>query len=929
MEEDESLVRQLGDIAEVSGTEGWRALSEAGEAGDIPKAQVDKLQGLFQSMFKEFKRAQENVPQLEGQLGSLEKQLEEEKLKIKSRRGLSGEEGEGVTQSSLREDLQQAKAEVALSLEREQVLLLEMNELQRQRDRLRINLDALDLEKAKEIEPQLREIRKNITEISAMLEEEKLRFDDAHKEKMECKGRIDVIQGSLKKLEDEKAEQEVALTRTEALPEKIRKQTELLNKTLQKLRTQDGTLQGKLNDSEKNADKNNHKLKSLNDDLFKASAQLEKSSFNLQQKERVVDLFRKELDTLEIESEQLLADKVQIDIELKGFKDEIQNAQDNLNRRTKEREKILKKYKRVEMQYSHTKATLPGLASQIEQVKHSIVQYELQIKKEQNSIGGLKKEIDTNMDYYLQEESRGKEKTLLFQQSYAEVVESEKELVMRKKEEILRERKIHELKNLKERTQHQVVSKLNKWKEAVELSQVKDMIRADLKKKKKDTFRRLKEFQQLYELVKGQRNKFVNLIQASSQSIAEMKEKLKILANEQEILRTETLNKEKLLTKARLDLSIAQADREHLRSELNKCAFVFKQKQEVIEEQIADIDKLNSIISSTERDMLRLKKLYEISLEARNHTGIYLIDRNDELCILYEKSNIQEEVVRQGEVVLKQREDEIRSLNIEAKELRRSIDVNRKLAPEINLYDRQIVLLKQQLLEGREQAAKLEKSLEDPENTKRWRKLEGKIPDKEELNAKFNQLEERLNDKREQLLEKTLILEEITALSERLRSQATGGRSETLELAKRVNDYQSKIRAITRKMMAIVSELSMFQAQSINLDEEKAELQQTLEEAKANLENGVPPTEDAEKEWYRMEMERLQMSEMSERKREELSMAYSSSMLKTTAEPRPNAYIPEDLGIPKPYGTNAPFKPTEPGATMRHIRKPGVRQIEI
>ena len=185
MEEDESLVRQLGDIAEVSGTEGWRALSEAGEAGDIPKAQVDKLQGLFQSMFKEFKRAQENVPQLEGQLGSLEKQLEEEKLKIKSRRGLSGEEGEGVTQSSLREDLQQAKAEVALSLEREQVLLLEMNELQRQRDRLRINLDALDLEKAKEIEPQLREIRKNITEISAMLEEEKLRFDDAHKEKMD------------------------------------------------------------------------------------------------------------------------------------------------------------------------------------------------------------------------------------------------------------------------------------------------------------------------------------------------------------------------------------------------------------------------------------------------------------------------------------------------------------------------------------------------------------------------------------------------------------------------------------------------------------------------------------------------------------------------------------------------------------------------
>ena len=455
------------------------------------------------------------------------------------------------------------------------------------------------------------------------------------------------------------------------------------------------------------------------------------------------------------------------------------------------------------------------------------------------------------------------------------------------------------------------------------------MIRADLKKKKKDTFRRLHEFQQLYELVKSQRNKFVNLIQASSQSIAEMKEKLKILSNELEILRTETMSKEKLLAKARLDRSTAQADREHVRTELNKCAFVFKQKQEVIEEQISEIDKLNSIISLTERDMLRLKRMYEVAVEARNHTGILLIDRNDELCILYEKANIQEEVIRQGEVVLTQKGNEIRSLNIEVKELRRSIDVKRKLAPEISLYDKQIVLHKQQLLEAKQQAVKLEKDLEDPNNNKRWRKLEGKIPDKEELNAKLKQLEDRLNDKREQLLEKTLILEEISSLSQRLKAQATGGRSETLELAKRVNDFQSRIRQITRKMMATVSELSMFQAQAMSLKEENTELKEIVQTAGENLENGIAPTEDAEKEWYRMENERIIVAEMSHRRKELDAMALDANKTLTTAIPRPNAYIPEDLGIPKPYGTSAPFKPTDPGATMRHIRKPLVREIQI
>jgi hypothetical protein len=54
-----------------------------------------------------------------------------------------------------------------------------------------------------------------------------------------------------------------------------------------------------------------------------------------------------------------------------------------------------------------------------------------------------------------------------------------------------------------------------------------------------------------------------------------------------------------------------------------------------------------------------------------------------------------------------------------------------------------------------------------------------------------------------------------------------------------------------------------------------------------------------------------------------------AAMLKTTAEPRPTAYIPEDMAIPQPYGAMAPFKPSEPGSTMRHIKMPNPKKIEI
>ena len=37
-------------------------------------------------------------------------------------------------------------------------------------------------------------------------------------------------------------------------------------------------------------------------------------------------------------------------------------------------------------------------------------------------------------------------------------------------------------------------------------------------------------------------------------------------------------------------------------------------------------------------------------MERRNYAGVQLIDRNDELCILYEKSNVHEAMATKGNV---------------------------------------------------------------------------------------------------------------------------------------------------------------------------------------------------------------------------------------------------------------------------------------
>jgi hypothetical protein len=80
-----------------------------------------------------------------------------------------------------------------------------------------------------------------------------------------------------------------------------------------------------------------------------------------------------------------------------------------------------------------------------------------------------------------------------------------------------------------------------------------------------------------------------------------------------------------------------------------------------------------------------------------------------------------------------------------------------------------------------------------------------------------------------------------------------------------------------------------------------------------------------------------------------------AQITRTTAEPRPNAYIPDDIGIPKPYGacseqliertlyskhvgadcwvlvagSLAPFKPSASGRGLSHMRAPRPQPVEI
>ena len=343
-----------------------------------------------------------------------------------------------------------------------------------------------------------------------------------------------------------------------------------------------------------------------------------------------------------------------------------------------------------------------------------------------------------------------------------------------------------------------------------------------------------------------------------------------------------------------------------------------------------DIDKLNVIINTLEKDMIDLKNQYEKSVEERNVTGVQLIDKNDELCILYERSNQQQEALRKGEVLLLKKDHDLRQIRLQTTELKRQYTTAKHRLPEKEVHSKRIGELEEQIKEQNAQIEEISAKLENPNNSNRWRELIGEDPSTQQLLAKVQVLESRLDEKREIILEKELVLEEVSALTDRLKKQAYNKRESSRALATELNELQGKIRDTTKRMLASVSELSMYQATALRLQQEKATREKALEEAKWKLDHGEPPTADAVKTWNRNERKRLAAIETAIRKEEEYQEQPDGKLtVRTAAEPRPTAYIPDDMGIPKPYGNLAPFKPTEPGATMRHIKPVVPRAIEI
>jgi chromosome segregation ATPase len=214
-------------------------------------------------------------------------------------------------------------------------------------------------------------------------------------------------------------------------------------------------------------------------------------------------------------------------------------------RAIRDKDTYLKLHARLELIVANIKMSTPTLIKLSEDLKRQLETIKSDERYNKREITKLRDVIDTltleflKQDKLEKSDSDGLRDQITFNRKAAQELEVESGSCSQL------ERNVEQIKVEKELKDRELIRAKNKLRSLKNDWAIEDLAIQDASKRFSEAQSKLKEFQVLCEQAKNERNKYVNHIQSSSQRAAEMKEKLKILSNEIEILRQEIFAKDR------------------------------------------------------------------------------------------------------------------------------------------------------------------------------------------------------------------------------------------------------------------------------------------------------------------------------------------------------------------------------------------------
>ncbi|KAM9634205.1 coiled-coil domain-containing protein 146 isoform 2-T2 [Morphnus guianensis] len=873
---------------DVTASPAFRCLDELFSAGKITGTRVAELKGKYTLLHKTVISLQESEIQLLQEAKRLSVELDQQQHELEKAEQFPEESSSEV--SRIRQQLLSCQNEYNAIKEREYEIQFKMECLQEEKRLLENEYERIP--KQREADKKIKQLKENCDELCKEVIQRKAEIN-AIKEDVSSKQKLMLTdKKEMEKLVEKQANLKDELVKILGVPAQLGKETEKMNqkkidaeKKKEALNDQIEELNGTL----KVIEKRTQEILQERENVMK---ELDGIQILLESKEREYITLTKLLEISREKESAVLSDREALEENLKKCVLEKKKQHDILIHKQTQKERELRNLKKMELQLNMIYDSLEQDKSQHKRLKleaeaipksnglllerRQELQKEIEMTKRSLAEQEMMSDTDARMlEEYIAEEGR------LFkeQEKCRDDLSRLAHLTWLKVEE--RDQKSRDVQKAQIQLQN-IIKKIKR----------KDLEIREYKKRKRRIQKQLQGFAKMYEVIQNERNKCINLVHAAQQKASEIKNRVKLLGNEIENLRNTVITKERKLQKQHLKNTNNVAITDSLKSDYCKIVQIMHEMKEKKKQQCLDLERLTNTVTHIEEEIVQLRKKYERAIQEQNDSGLLLRDREEELCILYEKINMQEMLCRNGDIEMQVMDEKIRFLKLKVAEKKRQIKLWFKALPVKNALDAHLVVLQ-------------------------------------------IQLEVELVQKEEKLLETDLLYEHISRLTDRIRATAENGKQDTLLLAKRTNELQKKIKDRTQKIMAFVAELSMKQALAIKLQQEVRDKEQFLMTVSSRIDQGLPPPKETENEWLKILRNEKMQKEAAEARAEHAAaeeQAAAPGYVHTTAEQRPTAYIPDDeysLPLPRPYGALAPFKPSEPGSNMRHFRKPIVKPIEI
>ncbi|ORC81683.1 uncharacterized protein TM35_001091060 [Trypanosoma theileri] len=341
---------------------------------------------------------------------------------------------------------------------------------------------------------------------------------------------------------------------------------------------------------------------------------------------------------------------------------------------------------------------------------------------------------------------------------------------------------------------------------------------------------KLKKQQSIYEQVRTERNLYSKKLIESQDEVVELRQNFRMMDHQIRQLKDELSMKEKKLQEETSGQKMAKDKLTKVRKLVNDRTALLDDTNRACENISQQIKQLVKVINQCDRELSQQQQQFlKVSVE-RDHLGVQLIRRNDELALLYEKVRAQQEMLSQGEAAYRARQEDMRLLRLKIEDLKRQSMIAHTRARHTEKLKEDLKQLQYDLTVERAKVQALTEEAENPKNALRWEKAEGRDPTPEELGRKITRLQRRLITKSEECVEKDMELQEKQRLVTEL--QNILARQPGLEVVQRLNVCHKDLQHENAVMKQKASELNMTSTHISELKYEAERLRRELHETK-------------------------------------------------------------------------------------------------